>query len=278
MKVLIVCFALTAVVSVGAFDLYPLIRPQFSSGDIISGTAAEPGEAPFIVSLKSSSHFCAGSIIDEHWILTAAHCLVYNKFKVVAGLHKRSDESQVQIRSVSLKNNSIQHELYSGGVGPNDIGLIYLDEPLDLSEISRSTGKPLVSKVQLPSRQFSQLGDGVLFGWGIDNSNNIPNTLQKLETQIIGYDRCKRLLPMSAPLDPVNICSHNEGTIASACNGDSGGPLVKFNGKVVEQIGIVSWGYTPCTSTRYPSVYTHTDAFLSWISQSIEGFVPANKQ
>ncbi|XP_055840043.1 lectizyme-like [Episyrphus balteatus] len=278
MKVLIVCVALTALVSASAFDLYPLIRPQFASSDIISGETAQPGEAPFIVSLKTSSHFCAGSIIDEHWVLTAAHCLVYNNFKVVAGLHKRNDESQVQIRSVSLKNNTIQHKLYNGGVGPNDIGLIYVDIPFDLTELNRASGEALVGKVSLPSRQFSQLGDGVLFGWGLDNTNKVPNTLQKLDTDIIGYARCKTLLPSSAPLDPVNICSYNGGTIASACNGDSGGPLVKYNGNGVEIIGIVSWGYTPCTTTTYPSVYTHTDAFLSWIAQQQKDFVPASNK
>lgn len=226
--------------------------------------------------MKTSSHFCAGSIIDEHWIVTAGHCIIYDDFKIVAGLHKRNDESQVQIRKVNLKKHTIVHKKYNGDVGPYDIGLIYLDEPLNLSEISRKSGKPLVDKIDLPSHQYSQIGDGVLFGWGLDNSNKLPNVLQKLDTEIIGYDKCKRELPSSAPIHKTNICSRNPGTIASACNGDSGGPLVKFNSRGVELIGIVSWGYTPCTSTTYPSVYTHTDAHLSWIAEQQKEYL-ANK-
>lgn len=39
---------------------------------IVNGTNAEISEFSFIVSLEvSGSHYCAGSLIDEYWILTA---------------------------------------------------------------------------------------------------------------------------------------------------------------------------------------------------------------
>jgi len=45
---------------------------------IVGGTNALDGAHPYIVSLRlhKVSHFCGGSIISKHYILTAGHCLI----------------------------------------------------------------------------------------------------------------------------------------------------------------------------------------------------------
>ncbi|KAK7497785.1 hypothetical protein BaRGS_00010919 [Batillaria attramentaria] len=54
----------------GAFSLQ-------EDGKIVGGTAAEVGEFPFLVPIKYSNgnQFCGGSIINERFVLTAAHCV-----------------------------------------------------------------------------------------------------------------------------------------------------------------------------------------------------------
>lgn len=43
---------------------------------VVGGVKVKGPEFPYIVSLRNlKSHFCAGSILNERWIISAAHCL-----------------------------------------------------------------------------------------------------------------------------------------------------------------------------------------------------------
>lgn len=45
---------------------------------IVGGDDSEVGQFPYQVSVQMQDgfHFCGGSILNEHFILTAAHCVV----------------------------------------------------------------------------------------------------------------------------------------------------------------------------------------------------------
>lgn len=65
-----------------------------SSGRIVGGNTAQPGQFPYQVSLRYSSgehlHFCGGAIIRPNWILTAANCVAYRtpeSIVVITGAH-----------------------------------------------------------------------------------------------------------------------------------------------------------------------------------------------
>lgn len=42
---------------------------------VIGGVEVADGEVPWQISLQRTSHSCGGSILNENWILTAAHCV-----------------------------------------------------------------------------------------------------------------------------------------------------------------------------------------------------------
>uniref|UniRef100_T1GA21 Peptidase S1 domain-containing protein n=1 Tax=Megaselia scalaris TaxID=36166 RepID=T1GA21_MEGSC len=239
--------------------------PVYST-NVIDGVISIRGEAPYIVSLQNiGGHYCAGSIIYENWVLTSAHCLTYPNIKVVAGLFNRFDLTGTQIRSISNFSHIIPHPkafILNNKTSVDNSKKVLLLKPINSLVLSNP-----VNSILLPDANFNFSGDGTVYGWGTMRSGNMSDTLQKLDTGVLEYPQCKKELPVSAPLAPINICSFGKGSnkYEGACNGDSGGPLVQkgLGGTVL--IGLVSWGYIPCETTPYPSVYTSTKQYRNWI-------------
>jgi len=98
----------------------PPILPFFarpSLPQVVGGEEAPPGNYPFIVSLNYiGQHFCAGSIINSQWIVTAAHCVQavpsLNNLKVIAGKHDISKKEKTE-QTVKVTHAYV-HENYGG--------------------------------------------------------------------------------------------------------------------------------------------------------------------
>ena len=106
---------------------------------IVNGQTAEPNSIPWQVSLaERNSHFCGGSIVNQYFIITAAHCIWDSKaanVQVRVGLHALNDPS------ISRKTYRVDkiyvHPLYndkSDASAPGDIGLLKLKTPISYVE------------------------------------------------------------------------------------------------------------------------------------------------
>ena len=50
-------------------------RPMMRQARIKGGNSAKVGEFPWLVSVRvNGGHFCGGSLINNRFVLTAAHC------------------------------------------------------------------------------------------------------------------------------------------------------------------------------------------------------------
>ncbi|KAG7315112.1 hypothetical protein KOW79_021200 [Hemibagrus wyckioides] len=242
----------------------PAIPPVISSYSmIVNGEEAVPHSWPWQVSLQDVKgfHFCSGSLINDWWVLSAAHCNVRTYHRVVLGEHDRSSNAEpIQIMKVA---KVFKHEQYSPLTINNDILLIKLASPAQLD----ARVSPVC--VAESSDNFSGGMRCVTSGWGLTkyNAPDTPALLQQASLPLLTNDDCKRF--WGSKITDIMICAGASGV--SSCMGDSGGPLVCQKDNAWTLVGIVSWGSGMC-STSTPAVYARVTALRSWM----DGIIAAN--
>lgn len=230
---------------------------------IVGGTVVEPNSLPFQISLQRASGLgysqsCGGSIYKANVILNAAHCVsganVAN-FRVVAGEHSLSQSSGLEQNSAVTRYT--MHPRYNSRTFENDVSLIFLTTPLDLSV-------PSAKAIALPAfEQQTAAGTPlVVSGWGTTSSGgSISDLLRKVTVPAVSDADCD-VSYGAGSIFPSMICAGVPQGGVDSCQGDSGGPLFTENPFV--QVGIVSWGYG-CAVAGYPGVYTEVSYFVDWI-------------
>uniref|UniRef100_A0A3B3HPX4 Peptidase S1 domain-containing protein n=1 Tax=Oryzias latipes TaxID=8090 RepID=A0A3B3HPX4_ORYLA len=226
---------------------------------IVGGQNALPGSWPWQVSLQSSYHFCGGSLINNQWVLTAAHCFPSRSasgVNAVLGLQSLQGSNPNRV-SRTIKT-VIVHPNYNSGTQNNDIALLQLSSPVTFNNY--------ITPVCLPSTG-STFYSGVktwVTGWV---SLPAPETLQEIQIPIVGNRRCKCSYGASSITDNM-MCAGLLAGGKDSCQGDSGGPLViKQNNRWI-QAGVVSFG-NGCAEPDFPGVYTRVSRYQTWINTQI---------
>ncbi|NXM23370.1 FA10 factor, partial [Ploceus nigricollis] len=82
---------------------------------------------------EEGEEFCGGTILNENFILTAAHCINQSKeIKVVVGEVDREKEEQSE--SMHTVDKIFVHSKFIVDTYDNDIALLKLKEPIRFSE------------------------------------------------------------------------------------------------------------------------------------------------
>ncbi|XP_007421153.1 chymotrypsin-like protease CTRL-1 [Python bivittatus] len=240
----------------------PAIKPNVRNTErIVNGENAISGSWPWQVSLQTSSnaHFCGGSLINENWVVTAAHCNVKPRthFAVLGEHNRNSGAEPIQRRSII---QAITHPSWNAQTLNNDITLLKLSAPVQLN--ARVSPVCLASPTEsLPSGLKC-----VTTGWGRTSGTASGSAiiLQQVVLPLVPVTQCQQY--WGNRITSSMVCAGGAG--ASSCQGDSGGPLVCQKGSVWNLIGIVSWGTSNC-NVRAPAVYTRVSKFRNWIDQVV---------
>jgi len=272
----------------GTRDSYNRPLPGLAHGE------SSPGEFPWAcLVLNQNNDFIgscalipASSANDNSQgvkVITAAHKLNslqdYDQLKVRVGEYDASGynpQTEIQEHEEYSVTRILKHPRFNAGRLSNDIALLYVDRPIDLTH-------PYVNSACLPSctEHTYRNNSGVrcwVAGWGKDEFNGefqfIPH---KVDVPLVSQDTCQPQLQRALNgqkagsgnrfrLGRDEICAGGEEG-KDACTGDGGSPLVcQSQSGHWTVVGLVTWG-VGCAST-VPGVYARVSHFLSWINQN----------
>ncbi|XP_071120557.1 trypsin-like [Mytilus edulis] len=243
-----------------------------ASVKIVNGDDADIEDHPWMVSFQigtggvNYTHECGGAIIDKSWVLTAAHCNLFEyeakDMRIAAGSSFLSQITEF----IAVKKFHVHDKFKpTWGTGPqNDLMLLHLQKPLKFGST--------INKIDLDINVGHNYTGEVctITGWGKTDAKgrNSPDRLQVLYMPAVTNAYCNNsyFLVQKRPLFPEAysnfICLQDKDK--DSCQGDSGGPVVCSN----KLVGALSFGGNICNGSL-PSVHTKISPYLDWIKDKM---------
>ena len=251
-------------------------------GRVIGGSDAKPGQFPWHVAIDqisesgALSRHCGGTIVNERFILTAAHCFVGKKLKneqlrVQVGKHDmKADEKHSRIYKIA---KIIIHDFYDPNTFDNDIALVMVSEQIEYGKFVQ----PVCFDLQ-PNEILQPSTECKVAGWGHIDPEYIADLPEKLQTVDIPlhdlntcrshYDNIGLYLDRKFIITDNMICGGYLEGGKDTCQGDSGGGLFCKIGGQYSLYGIVSFG-EKCGQINRLGKYAKVPNYLEWIESNM---------
>jgi len=268
-----------------------VVNPTVARNDkrIVGGSKVISGQFPDITwqvgLLVQSSSLCGGAILNDEYILTAAHCVKDMSSDIVVNPASVDVRTGIELMPPeNLRGSQIWvHPTYSSANSGNsailvDLAIIKLNRKIVLS--------PQITAIQLPRTQTTTPppGNYIVSGYGttVSNSGGSSGEVEELrwvDVPYVPYGTCDATAPFTVPI--TSICA---GGVAGkdSCQGDSGSSLVINAGTQQSPdwvlAGIVSSGTRVnnplCAVASEYGIYVDVKRNLAWIDSIIMAEVP----
>ncbi|KAL9700343.1 hypothetical protein quinque_003784 [Culex quinquefasciatus] len=266
---------------------------QTSDNRIVGGSIAQLDEYPWLARIqyyKSNKRFgfhCGGVLINERYVLTAAHCIQsvpssWTVYKIRLGEYDSQQDPECSyhdeedcadsVRDVLVSSYYVHEDYFQeNGADYNDLALIRLMQPVEYTSFIQPICLPTTEDLKNLDVEGLKM---TVAGWGQTENKTASRYKMYLEVPSWNNDRCgEAFSSVNVDIIETQLCA---GGVKGqdSCRGDSGGPLMKterVGGKVAWFLkGIVSFGTEKCGTENVPGVYTRISKYMDWILENIE--------
>ncbi|XP_039618495.1 coagulation factor IX [Polypterus senegalus] len=233
---------------------------------IVGGMLCHRGMCPWQVFLhwKNDFGYCGGSLINDRWVLTAAHCAeeslpVYITVGNFDKFMREVDEQMIQVKKV------VSHPHYHPATYDSDIALILLDEPVKFNAYAYPICLPNANLAQLLLQEGTM---GQVSGWGATRFKGTSSRfLRRVNLPVVDQQAC--VATTTQVITDNMFCAGYLEETKDACQGDSGGPFAVNYKNTWYLTGIISWGEECAAKGKY-GAYTRISNFFSWIKDTMK--------
>ncbi|XP_053669191.1 CLIP domain-containing serine protease B4-like [Anopheles marshallii] len=222
---------------------------------------------------------CGGSLVNERYVVTAAHCIKsiprsWKVHRVRLGEWDLSTANDCQDGFCSKApidldvEKIVVHSNYDpkDQSNANDIALIRFTRSVQYYE----TVRPICLPLSVSLRNRNHVGQpSYAVGWGKTETAAANEMKLKVEMNVTSSQECARAYQRGGILlKTTHMCA---GGVRGkdTCSGDSGGPLMRQIAGAWYLIGVVSFGPQKCGTAGIPGVYTNVAEYVDWIRDNI---------
>uniref|UniRef100_A0A3P9NMF2 trypsin n=1 Tax=Poecilia reticulata TaxID=8081 RepID=A0A3P9NMF2_POERE len=235
---------------------------------IIGGHEAEPHSRPYMAFIEKNlannePSYCDGFLLNEDFVMTAAHCQA-NNYTVYLGVDntKSLENDKIQDRTVE---KAFPHENYKKNEFIDDIMLLKLSSKVVVNNFVKPIALANHDDVTLPT-------SCIVSGWGQTHSNGrisdklMETNVTLTENSISGPGKVWDFLFLFFT-DQTSHCNSSDlYIICLFLQGDSGGPLVCGHGTAY---GVVSFMYQ-YSKDLSTVAYTKIPCYTDWITSTMK--------